>query len=79
MDGSKDGSVMIYILGYDEYYPCGGIADYCDTANTLEEAKEKIKTHDHIYDTYDFLMAREGKIYYWCEWENKNEWVELDK
>jgi hypothetical protein len=70
---------MIYILGYDQYYPAGGIGDYCDKAATLEEAKERVKSYPHRFEFYDFLTVQDNKIMYWYEGEGKSEWIEISE
>lgn len=51
---------MYHLFGYYDYYPSGGLGDYIDSFDRIEDAKTKAASRD--YDNYEVVVQRDGDL-----------------
>lgn len=56
---------MYHLFLYDQYYPCGGLNDYCGKFSSVENALEYAKQSTNDYYqvvTSDFVAVQRGVV-----------------
>lgn len=71
---SLDTNKRYWLFTYDSYYPCGGMSDFYDSYDTVEEVIALIVKENHLMDNYDLFDSQLRKTMTLYGDQRKNEY-----